>query len=137
VPEIVKPVQATIGPASIGHLGARLARAAGPKTTAEDLLPYLLHLKHADLGVMIHMAAAMRAHSAADLLPRIGCPTLVVAAGADVFTPSRCSETMHHRIADSELVTFREAGHTLPIEEPDAIAEAIEDFAARRVPAPT
>jgi pimeloyl-ACP methyl ester carboxylesterase len=135
LPEIVKPVQATIGPAAVGHFGARMARAAGPKTRQDDLLPYLLHIKHADLSVMALMAGAMRAHSAADLLPRITCPTLVIAAGADVFTPARCSETMHHEIADSELVTFREAGHTLPIEEPDAIADALVDFVDRRLTA--
>ncbi|MBX3313204.1 MAG: alpha/beta hydrolase [Actinobacteria bacterium] len=132
-PEIVKPVQATIGPASVGHFGARLARAAGPKTQADELHPYLLHLKNADLSVMVLMAAAMRAHSAADLLPEIACPTLIVAAGADVFTPARCSETMHHRIRSSELITFRDAGHTLPIEEPRAIAAAVADFVDRRL----
>lgn len=137
VPEIVKPVQATIGPPSVGLFGARMAKAAGPKTQADDLLPYLLHIKYADLSVLMLMAAAMRAHSAADLLGDITAPTLIVAAGADVFTPARCSETMHHRIADSELLTFRDGGHTLPIEEPDAIAEAVTDFVDRRLPEPT
>lgn len=133
LPEIVKPVQATIGPAKVGHTGARLARAAGAKSTPEGLHPYLLHLKGADLSVVVLMGGAMRAHSAADLLPRIATPTLVVAAGADVFTPARCSEVMHHRIADSELITFPDGAHTLPIEEPAALARAIDDFVARRV----
>lgn len=135
-PEVVKPVQATIGPAAIGHLGARLARAAGPKATAEQLHPYLLHLKGMDIAVLVLMAAAMRDHSAADLLPSITAPTLVVAAGADVFTPARCSETMHHRIPGSELLTFPAAGHTLPVEEPTAIAAAIDDFVTRRLTPP-
>ncbi|CAN5887024.1 alpha/beta hydrolase [soil metagenome] len=133
LPEVVKPVQATIGPASVGHFGARQARAAGPKATAEALHPYLLHLKSIDVAVLVLMAAAMRAHSAADLLARIDVPTLVIAAGADLFTPARCSETLHHRIADSELVTFPEGAHTLPIEEPLAIARAIDDFVGRRL----
>jgi pimeloyl-ACP methyl ester carboxylesterase len=133
LPEIVKPVQATIGPASVGHFGARRARAAGPKVTAEALHPYLLHLKTVDIAVLTLMAAAMRDHSAADLLERITAPTLVVSAGADVFTPARCSETMHHRIPDSELVTFPDGAHTLPIEEAAAIARAIDDFVGRRV----
>ncbi len=135
-PEIVKPVQATIGPANVGHFGARLARAAGPKVTAEALHPYLKHIKAVDISVMVLMAGAMRAHSAADLLDRITAPTLIMAAGADVFTPARCSEAMHHRIADSELITFPEGAHTLPVEEPQAIAAAIDDFVARRL-APT
>lgn len=133
VPEVAVPLQATIGPAVVGHFGARLARAAGPKATPAQLHPYLLHIKSTDLAVMTLMAAAMRAHSAADLLPRIEAPTLICAAGADPFTPARCSETMHHRIPHSELVTFPDASHTLPVEEPEGIAEAIERFVARRV----
>lgn len=136
LPELLKPIQATIGPAAIGHAGARLARAAGPKTTAEALHPYLLHIKAVDLAVLILMAGAMRAHSAEDLLDGIDVPTLLVAAGKDLFTPARCSETMHHRIAESELVTFPDAAHTLPIEEPAALAAAIEDFVARRLAPP-
>lgn len=132
-PEVLAPVWATIGPASVGHLGARLARAAGPKASKEDLHPYLLHLRSTDPAVLVLMAAAMRAHSAVDLLGEIEVPTLVVAAGADVFTPARCSEAIHHAVADSELVTFAEAGHTLPIEEPDALVAAVDDFVARRV----
>ena len=133
LPEVLAPVWATIGPASVGHLGARLARAAGPKASKEDLHPYLLHLRSTDPAVLVLMAAAMRAHSAVDLLGEIEVPTLVVAAGADVFTPARCSEAIHHAVADSELVTFAEAGHTLPIEEPDALVAAVDDFVARRV----
>ncbi|HRW36542.1 MAG: alpha/beta hydrolase [Acidimicrobiales bacterium] len=132
-PEVLAPVWATIGPASVGHLGARVARAAGPKATKEDLHPYLLHLKATDPAVMVLMAGAMRAHSATDLLTRIEVPTLVVAAGADVFTPARCSEAIHHRVAGSELLSFAEAGHTLPIEEPEALTAAIDDFVARRI----
>jgi pimeloyl-ACP methyl ester carboxylesterase len=136
LPEVLSPVWMTIGPANVGHFGARLARAAGPGCTAEDLHPYLLHLKSTDPAVMVLMAGAMRAHTAADLLASITVPTLVVAAGADVFTPARCSEAMHHRIPHSELVTFPTAGHTLPVEEPEAIARVLDDFLSRRVEAP-
>ena len=133
LPEVLSPLWATIGPASVGHAGARLAKAAGPKASKKDLHPYLLHLRTTDPSVMVLMAGAMREHSAADLLPRIDAPTLIVAAGADVFTPARCSEAIHHAVADSELVTFAAAGHTLPIEEPDALVAAVDDFVARRV----
>ncbi len=135
-PEVLSPIWATIGPASVGHAGARLAKAAGPKATKEDLHPYLLHLKSMDPAVMVLMAGAMRAHSATDVLAQIEVPTLVVAAGADVFTPARCSEAIHHQVPGSELVSFADAGHTLPVEEPEALAAAIDDFVGRRVPWP-
>ena len=70
---------------------------------------------------------------ATDLLPDITTPTLVAAAGADVFTPARCSEAIHHAVVGSELITFADAGHTLPIEEPQALAAAIGDFVVRRI----
>ena len=136
VPEILTPAWATIGPATVGHFAARLAKAAGPRATREDLHPYLLHLKSVDPPVVVLMAAAMREHDATDLLPQITAPTLIAAAGADPFTPARCSEAMHHAIAGSELIAFAGAGHTLPIEEPVALAAAIEDFTDRRVPVP-
>lgn len=134
VPEVLAPLWMTIGPANVGHFGARLAKAAGPKITAAQLHPYLLHLKATNPAVMVLTAGAMRDHSAADLLDSVTAPTLIVAAGSDVFTPARCSEKMHHIIAGSELITFPEAGHTLPIEEHAALATAMEDFVARRIP---
>lgn len=132
-PELLAPAWATIGPATLGHSLARLVRAAGPRATREDLHPYLLHLRTVDPAVVVLMAAAMRAHSAVDLLPEIEAPTLVVAAGADVFTPARCSEALHHGIAGSELIRFPGAGHTLPIEEPEPLGAAIVGFAARTI----
>jgi pimeloyl-ACP methyl ester carboxylesterase len=132
-PEVLAPAWAAIGPATLGHLGARLTRAAGPKATKEDLHPYLLHVRSVDPAVVVLMAAAMRAHDATDVLADITVPTLVVAAGADVFTPTRCSEAIHHAVVGSELVTFADAGHTLPIEEPEDLAAAIGDFVERRI----
>ena len=137
VPELLVPLWAAIGgPASLGHLVARATRAAGPKATALDLAPYLKHLASVDPAVVTLMASAMRAHSAVDLLPQIEAPTLVVAAGSDVFAPARCSEAIHHGIEGSELVTFPGTGHTLPIEEPEALAATVIDFLDRRAPAP-
>ena len=133
VPEVLTPVWSTIGPASVGHFAARLAKAAGPKATKADLHPYLLHLRSVDPSVVVLMAAAMRDHDATDLLADITVPTLVAAAGADPFTPARCSEAIHHAVPGSELVTFASAGHTLPVEEPDALAAAIDDFVTRRI----
>jgi pimeloyl-ACP methyl ester carboxylesterase len=132
-PELVRPLWSTIGPAHIGHFGARLLRAAGPKATAESLHPYLLHLGASDPAVMMATADAMRRQSAADLLPRIEAPTIVFGAGLDVFTPVACGRHMAEEIPDAEYVLFPEAGHTLPIEEPEAIAETLVAFLARRV----
>ena len=121
--------------AEFSHRGARLLRAAGPKATADGMAPYVLHLGTRDPKVLFKMATGMRAHSAGDLLPDIDVPTLVVAAGKDTFTPPKCQRRMADTVPDAEVVWFDDAGHTLPIEEPEAIVDAIEDFVARRVTA--
>jgi pimeloyl-ACP methyl ester carboxylesterase len=131
-PEVARPLWSTIGNPKVGLFGARLVGAAGPKTTAEGLHPYLLHLRSVDLPVMVKAIASMREHTAADLLPDIHVPTLILAAGRDTFTPPGCQARMHAAIPGSEIVWFETAGHTLPIEEPEAIAADIEAFLDRR-----
>lgn len=133
VPEVARPLWATIGNKNTGYWGAKLAGAIGPKTTADDLHPYLLHLAASDPAVMVRSMDAMRRHSAADLLPRIDVPVLILAATKDTFTPPRCSQQMFEQIPTSEIHWFAEAGHTLPIEEPEGIVLAIEEWSARRI----
>lgn len=121
---------------ALGAVGARLFRGAGPKATAADLAPYLRHLASSDPAVMIRTVDAMRRHSAAGHLRRITAPTLVLAAGRDAFTPPRCSARMFERIPTAEIRWFPEAGHTLPVEEPEAIVAHLEEWHDRRVAPP-
>jgi pimeloyl-ACP methyl ester carboxylesterase len=62
-------------------------------------------------------------------------PTLILAGSRDLFTPPRVQERMASLIPDSEIVWFEDAGHLLPVEEPDGIVDAIVEFMERRVPA--
>ena len=118
---------------SFGAFAARLARATGPRTRPEDLAPYLRHIAATDMAVMVRLIGSMRRHSAADHLRSIDVPTLILAAGRDTFTPPRCSNRMFERIPTAEIRWFDEAGHTLPIEEPDGIVEHFEEWYDRRV----
>ncbi|MBV9950788.1 MAG: alpha/beta hydrolase [Acidimicrobiia bacterium] len=135
-PEIVQPIWPWLGSKRAGYLGARLFGAAGPKTTADGLHPYLLHLVESDPAVLVRALESMRRHSARDLLPRVQVPVLLLAAGKDAFTPRACSEELFERIPTAEITWFPEAGHTLPIEEPAAIVDAIEEWSQRRVASP-
>jgi pimeloyl-ACP methyl ester carboxylesterase len=137
VPELVQPMWPWIGSKRAGYLGARLAGTVGPKTTADSLHPYLLHLVESDPTVLVRAMDAMRRHSARDLLPHIDVPVLLLAAGKDAFTPRRCSEEMFERIPTAEINWFPDAAHTLPIEEPEAIVDAIEEWSGRRIASPT
>lgn len=121
---------------AFGAWAAKQARATGPKTRHEDIAPYLRHIAAADVAVMVRTAGAMRQHSAAAHLRHIDRPTLILAADRDTFTPPRCSQQMFERIPTAEIQWFPHTGHTLPIEEPDAIVAHIDEWYGRRV-APT
>jgi pimeloyl-ACP methyl ester carboxylesterase len=135
LPEAIIPIWRTIGNKQSGYYGAKLAGGLGPNATADALHPYLLHLAAADPAVMVRLMDSMRRHSAADLLRRIEAPTLILAAGHDRFTPPSCSQHMFEQIPTAEIQWFDQAGHTLPIEEPDALVAAIDEWATRRVDA--
>ena len=53
-----------------------------------------------------------------------------------MFTPVGASRHLAATVPDAELVLFEDAGHTLPIEEPRAVADAAISFLARRLAEP-
>jgi len=111
----------------------RAIKVAGPKVTPEGLAPHIYQVGESNFSLLWRMMSGMRRHSAADVLPRVAVPTLVLAGGHDVFTPRRVQERMAALVPDSEIVFWEEAGHMLPLEEPSEVAAAIIDFLARRV----
>ena len=72
--------------AGFGLKVAQRIGAAGPKVTKEALAPYITHLSTRNPAVLFKAIDAMRRHSAADLLPEVGVPALLLAAAR---TPSR------------------------------------------------
>ncbi|MEY2568598.1 MAG: hypothetical protein QOE35_3127 [Actinomycetota bacterium] len=114
--------------AKFGLKAAQALGAAGPKVTAELLAPYITHLSTRDPVILFKAIDGMRRHSAADLLPDVRVPVLNLVAGKDHFTPPAVQRHMHEVLPDSELVEFADATHCLPIEEPEAITDAIERF---------
>ena len=115
----------------MGLKAAQMIGAAGPKVTKEALGPYIAHLSTRDPIILFTAIEAIRRHSAADLLPKIKVPTLVLVAEKDTFTPPALQHHMHEVIPDSELISFDEATHCLPVEETEALADAIHRFMQR------
>jgi 3-oxoadipate enol-lactonase len=72
-------------------------------------------------------------HDARGFLPDVGVPTLVVAAEHDTFTPMALAEEMAAAIPNAELEVVEEASHAAPVEQPDRIAERVEDFLSSRL----
>jgi len=64
-------------------------------------------------------------------LDRIRVPTLILVGDQDVATIPAKAERIQARIAGSTLRIIPGAGHTAPIEEPEAVNRALEDFLLR------
>lgn len=97
----------------------------------EDFRPYMEHLGRMDMRVFARLARDMRAHSAADVLTSIDVPTLIVGGARDKFAPPWIAETMHERIAGSELLMMVEGSHCAPIEQPRLVERALLKTLAR------
>ena len=61
-------------------------------------------------------------------LHNIKCPTMVLIGEEDVATPLKYSDKMNNLIPNSKLVKIPEAGHSSPIENPEFVSKAIEEF---------
>lgn len=101
-------------------------------TRREDLLPYLRHLASLDLRVFLHSVLACQAHDAWETLPRIGVPTLVIAAERDTFTPVWLSRKMAGMIPGGEILVLAEGSHAALIEQPETIHHRIDRFLRER-----
>lgn len=122
---------------------AQLAEREGTATIAAKMLPALLSPSAdpeavATLRSIIEandprgVAAALRAMAqrpdSTPLLGAIAVPTLVVVGAQDTLTPPQEAQTLHQRIANSELVELANAGHISNIEQPAAFTQAIKHF---------
>jgi pimeloyl-ACP methyl ester carboxylesterase len=61
-------------------------------------------------------------------LGAIRTPTLVVGALQDLMTPPKYSYYLAEHIPGARLVMVPDAGHMLPVEAPDELAQAIREF---------
>jgi pimeloyl-ACP methyl ester carboxylesterase len=81
-------------------------------------------------GVVGHLTAAAR-HSSGLSLPRIGCPTMVLAGEGDQILPAENARIIARRVPGAELSILPGAGHAFPLEQPEVIPRAIERISRR------
>jgi len=65
------------------------------------------------------------------LLEQVRVPTLVVCGSEDEITPAAGMRAMAQRIRGAEYVEVPEAGHLAPLERPEFVNRALEDFLLR------
>ncbi len=69
--------------------------------------------------------------SVTDLLYRIVCPTLVIAAEYD-YAPVEDKESLVRRINRAELVVIKNSRHGTPVDQPEEFNEVLSSFLAQQ-----
>jgi proline iminopeptidase len=70
----------------------------------------------------------LRTYDVRDSLHRITAPTLVIAGRHDWICPPEFSEEIAQRIPQADLRIFEHSGHSVRVDEPEALLDAIAGF---------
>lgn len=81
--------------------------------------------------VLLADFAACNAFDRRKDVAQITTPTAIICGDADVMTPLKSSQYLHERIAGSQLIVIPDAGHMALLEQPAAVARAIDAFVER------
>ena len=121
-------------------LGARVSRLSpmhgvsqrigfvGKNVSRDEMDPFYTHLGEIDVRSWHALGLSAQAHSAADLLGTIDVPTLVIAGGADRFSPGDLGRKIAAQIPNSELVFIDYATHTGLFDASEEIGEEVSRF---------
>jgi 3-oxoadipate enol-lactonase len=143
-PTLALKVRGWAAAAAVGP--AHLARAVAADSYSDPFLaanPGLVELTARRLGSLppaffdgfSRLVGAFMDLELRDIITRIACPTLVVAAEEDRLKPLTASRVIAEGIPGARLVTVAGAGHAVVVEQPQVIAALALGFMALR-PAP-
>jgi pimeloyl-ACP methyl ester carboxylesterase len=115
---------------------SQLSREIGVRTAtnykrvaASDFDVYMRQLSKVNPELFVAMLEQAHRHSAADVLPDIRVPTMVVAGGGDNFVPLHVMRDLAFGIQGARWEVFPEATHALPAEYPAELAQRLVAFA--------
>ncbi len=120
-----------------------LARREGMDALAGPWLQPMLHPDHLDLIAPLmtmvkrstpdtfenQQRALLDRPDARTVLPSIHCPTLVLCGRQDAWSPVSRHEEIAALIPGSKLVVIEECGHMSPVEQPEAVTNALREWA--------
>jgi pimeloyl-ACP methyl ester carboxylesterase len=132
-PEIARALWSRVPPEIALRFALRFGEVDATSLAPEDLMPYLQHIVDIDFLMFLRMLKAAGEHSAADLLPQVDVPALVIAGEKDTFTPPRHAEEMAAALPKGELVIAAGGTHAAPLERKEMVAPRIEKFLRERV----
>jgi pimeloyl-ACP methyl ester carboxylesterase len=75
--------------------------------------------------------ALLNRPDASALLPTISCPTLVLCGREDGWSPPAQHEKMRDAIPNAELCIVEHCGHMSPVEQPQAVSDALAAWLRR------
>lgn len=131
---LVRALWGRIPPGIAFKLASLMGEVDGVSLREEDFRWYLEHVASLEPSLFLSMLKLAGEHTAEDYLPQIHVPSLIVAAERDTFTPSRLAEHMAETIPGAELVMLKGASHAAPVEQPETVAHAFDDWEARHLP---
>ncbi len=110
-----------------GH-GAQAAFAANPNPGMWMYGDALARLERLTPGVLYADLKACNDYAAEATAAKVKCPALLVLGRRDVMTPPRAAKTLQERITGAKVVEIGGSGHTLMVEAPDAVLDALISF---------
>ncbi len=120
-------------PARLAYvIGGWIGEIDGTSLKRDDFVAYVEHLATMDPDVYFAMLRLAGEHSAEDLLPHIGVPTLVIAGELDTFTPKRLAQQMAATIPGADYFEVRGGTHSTPAEQPEVVNMRIDNFLRAR-----
>jgi pimeloyl-ACP methyl ester carboxylesterase len=129
-PQVARAVWGSVPPELALKIALAMGEVDGKLIEPRDLVRYLEHMVDIDLPMFLRMLRAAGEHNAADLLPSIDVPVLVIAGDKDSFTPPRLAEEMAKALPDGELV-MTSGTHVVPLEQRALVEEKIFGFLDR------
>ena len=127
--------KAQIEKAEAGDFGAiiseSLPKLVHPDHAADKLKQQTITTAYYDSGVKCFIKQQEAIMGRADSLPtleKIKVPTLVITSDEDQLISKDFSKEIADGITGGKLVVIPRAGHMSPLEQPDAVAKALEEW---------
>jgi pimeloyl-ACP methyl ester carboxylesterase len=132
-PEIARALWSRVPPEIALQVALVTGEVDKAAIAAADLLPYMKHMVDIDPPMFLRMLHSAGEHSAADLLPQVTVPALVIGGDRDTFTPPRYAEEMATAMPHAELMMAPGGTHVVPLERKVEVAQRVEKFLRERV----
>jgi 3-oxoadipate enol-lactonase len=115
------------------ELSLRSGQVNADRIEASDLEMYMRGIAAMNPELFLAVVDEAQRHSAADVLPTIAVPTLVVAGARDNFVPLPTMRALAFQIPRVQWKVYPEATHALPAEYPLEVADELVEFVDRTV----